>query len=205
MSDRNFRDRLARIADNIDLEQLDGLIVNRIEPSYATEEDQPSLQRLFKGLENNLAPATAAVSLEARIPVDMNEVLNIPPPPAPVVPEEVDDVFFAHMPDLLGLMGGHRTPLNRAIKEGKFELAEKLIFSATQTDSLNDGSMTHALTTGKGVFHSRPRNLKIVKQLLEKGASPNFRSPNVLELPSVTPFEVAVNYYLDLLKHHKNP
>jgi hypothetical protein len=109
------------------------------------------------------------------------------------------------MPDLLGLMGGHRTPLNRAIKEGKFELAEKLIFSATQTDSLNDGSMTHALTTGKGVFHSRSRNLKIVKQLLEKGASPNFRSPNVLELPSVTPFEVAINYYMDLLKHHKNP
>ena len=84
-------------------------------------------------------------------------------------------------------------------------MAEKLILSATQTDSLNDGSMTHALTTGKGVFHSRPRNLKIVKQLLEKGASPNFRSPNVLELPSVTPFEVAVNYYLDLLKHSKNP
>ena len=53
MSDRNFRDRLARIADNIDLEQLDGLIVNRIEPSYATEEDQPSLQRLFQGLEEN--------------------------------------------------------------------------------------------------------------------------------------------------------
>ena len=74
MSDRSFRDRLARIADNIDLEQLDGLIVNRIEPNYATEEDQPSLQRLFQGLEDsNLAPSAVSP------PVVMNEVnLHVP-------------------------------------------------------------------------------------------------------------------------------
>ena len=102
-------------------------------------------------------------------------------------------------------MGAHRTPLNRAIKERKFELAEKLITSTSNPENLNDGSMTHALTTGKGLYRTRPRNFRIVRLLLEKGASPNFRSPNVLELPSVTPFEVAVNYYLDLLKHSKNP
>ena len=70
MSDRSFRDRLARIADNIDLEQLDGLIVNRIEPNYSTEEDQPSLQRLFLGLEDNHSLPPSAVSP----PVVMNEV-----------------------------------------------------------------------------------------------------------------------------------
>ena len=192
MSDRSFRDRLARIADNIDLEQLDGLIVSRHESSL-DDDDQSSLQRLFQGLEDNPPSPPVAPANEGRIS----------PPPPPV--QEGIDMFFAHIPDIWGLMGGHRTPLNRAIKEGKFDLAEKLIASTTQTDSLNDGSMTHALTTGKGVFHSRPRNLKIVKLLLEKGASPNFRSPNVLELPSVSSFEVAVNYYLDLLKHHKNP
>ena len=182
---------MVRIADNIDLEQLDGL-VNRGEPSF-TEEDQPSLHRLFLGLEEDPS---------------MNEVQQPPvavavvPPPLQQQPEEID-VVFAQIPDIWGLMGGHRTPLNRAIKEGKFELAEKLI-SASHADSLNDGSMTHALSTGKGVYNSRPRNLKIVKQLLEKGASPNFRSPNVLEIPAVTPFEVAINYYLDLLKHRRN-
>ena len=194
MSDRSFRDRLARIADNIDLEQLDGLIVSRNNDSSSfDEDDQPSLQRLFQGLEDIPGSPTPP----------NNE--NRGPATPPVPHYEGVDMFFAHMPDIWGLMGGHRTPLNRAIKEGKFELAEKLISSTTQTDSLNDGSMIHALTTGKGVFLRRPRNLKIVKQLLEKGASPNFRSPNVLELPSVSPFEVAVNYYLDLLKHHKNP
>lgn len=205
MSDRSFRDRLARIADNIDLEQLDGL-VNRShhDASYSTDEDQPSLQRLFLGLEENgeviiaSSPASAAAAAAPRASSPA------PPPNAAPVMEDVD-AFFAHMPDYWGLMGGHRTPLNRAIKEGKFDLAEKLISSSSQTDSLNDGSMTHALTTGKGVFHTRRRNLKIVKLLLEKGASPNFRSPNVLELPAVTPFEVAINFYLDLLKHHKNP
>ena len=70
MSDRSFRDRLAHIADNIDLEQLDGLIVNRIEPNYSTEEDQPSLQRLFLGLEDNQSLPPSAVSP----PVVMNEV-----------------------------------------------------------------------------------------------------------------------------------
>lgn len=199
MSDRQFRDRLARIADNIDLEQLDGLVNRSGESSFA-EDDQPSLQRLFQGLEENSENSSSAEN-HSNSPMNQEQIPQVQNVPV----MEDAEVFFAHMPDIWGLMGGHRTPLNRAIKEGKFDLAEKLISSASQTDSLNDGSMTHALTTGKGVFHSRPRNLKIVKQLLEKGASPNFRSPNILELPSVTPFEVAVNYYLDLLKHHKNP
>ena len=51
MSDRSFRDRLARIADNIDLEQLDGL-VNRVGPDVP-EEEQPNLHRLIMNLEQN--------------------------------------------------------------------------------------------------------------------------------------------------------
>ena len=100
-----------------------------------------------------------------------------------------------------GIMGANRTALNRAIKEGKYELAEKLITSQSNPENLNDGSMTHALSTGKGLYRARPRNLRIVRLLLEKGASPNFRSPNVLDLPSVSAFEVAINYYLTLLKY----
>ena len=105
--------------------------------------------------------------------------------------------FFFHQ----GIMGANRTALNRAIKEGKYELAEKLITSQSNPENLNDGSMTHALSTGKGLYRARPRNLRIVRLLLEKGASPNFRSPNVLDLPSVSAFEVAINYYLTLLKY----
>ena len=106
--------------------------------------------------------------------------------------------------NFLGIMGAHRTPLNRAIKEGKFELAEKLITSTSNPENLNDGSMTHALTTGKGLYRTRPRNFRIVRLLLEKGASPNFRSPNVLDLPSVTPFEVAICYYMTLLRYQNS-
>ena len=51
------------------------------------------------------------------------------------------------------------------------------------------------------LYRARPRNLRIVRLLLEKGASPNFRSPNVLDLPSVTPFELAIQYYLTLLRY----
>ena len=107
------------------------------------------------------------------------------------------EYFFFHQ----GIMGANRTALNRAIKEGKYELAEKLITSQSNPENLNDGSMTHALSTGKGLYRARPRNLRIVRLLLEKGASPNFRSPNVLDLPSVSAFEVAINYYLTLLKY----
>jgi len=109
----------------------------------------------------------------------------------------VEYYFFFHQ----GIMGANRTALNRAIKEGKYELAEKLITSQSNPENLNDGSMTHALSTGKGLYRARPRNLRIVRLLLEKGASPNFRSPNVLDLPSVSAFEVAINYYLTLLKY----
>ena len=112
-------------------------------------------------------------------------------------------IQFLHN-QFLGIMGAHRTPLNRAIKEGKFELAEKLITSTSNPENLNDGSMTHALTTGKGLYRTRPRNFRIVRLLLEKGASPNFRSPNVLDLPSVTPFEVAICYYMTLLRYQNS-
>ena len=49
MSERSFRGRLAQIADMIDLEQLDGLVIRR--DSIPMEEDQPRLHRLFMGLE----------------------------------------------------------------------------------------------------------------------------------------------------------
>ena len=47
---RSFRDRLAHIADMIDLEQLDGLVIRR-DSAHQMDEDQPRLHRLFMGLE----------------------------------------------------------------------------------------------------------------------------------------------------------
>ena len=47
---RSFRDRLAHIADMIDLEQLDGLVIRR-DSAQIMDEDQPRLHRLFMGLE----------------------------------------------------------------------------------------------------------------------------------------------------------
>ena len=196
MSDRSFRDRLARIADNIDLEQLDGL-VNRVGPDVP-EEEQPNLHRLIMNLEQN-EPAVVDVRGLGNVG-NVEEVNN-----EQANQDEMEGVFD-YIPNFWGLVGAHRTPLNRAIRDGKYELAEKLIASTLNPEALNDGSMVHALSTGKSVYNNkRPRSLKIVRLLLDKGASPNFRSPNVLDLPSMTPFEMAINYYLDLLKHKKNP
>lgn len=181
MSDRSFRDRLVHIADIIDLEQLDGLVI-RAEPNSA-DEDQPSLHRLFRGLEE--------------VPAPNNDPFN----DQGLIAHNPVEIGVVGAPDLWGLVGANRTALNRAIKEGKYELAEKLISSASDPEALNDGSMAHALYTGKGPFRDRARNFRIVKMLLEKGASPNFRNPNLLDMPSFTPFEVAVNYYLELLRH----
>ena len=193
MSDRSFRDRLARIADNIDLEQLDGL-VNRVGPDVP-EEEQPNLHRLIMNLEQN-EPVVVDVRGLAVNGEGQNEGNQV----------EMEEGVFDYIPNFWGLVGAHRTPLNRAIRDGKYELAEKLIASTLNPEALNDGSMVHALSTGKSVYNNkRPRSLKIVRLLLDKGASPNFRSPNVLDLPSMTPFEMAINYYLDLLKHKKNP
>jgi ankyrin repeat protein len=190
MSDRSFRDRLAHIADLVDLEQLDGL-VNRGEPS--TGDEEPSLHRLILGLEEAGENNHQQVHGGGGGAAAENHH-----------PDDFDALVFGIVPDHIALFGLQHTPLTRAINEGKYELAEKLIASTSDPESFNDGSMVHAMSTGKGAFKSRARNLKIVRLLLEKGASPNFRTPNVLELPSETPFEVVINFYLSLLKLFRN-
>ena len=88
-SERSLRDRLAQIADMIDLEQLDGLVIRRDSVPMNPEEEQPRLHRLFMGLEqdNN----------------QNNQHQPNPPPPLnnEVVrqEQEVDVVFAPFAPD----------------------------------------------------------------------------------------------------------
>ncbi len=194
MSERSWRDRIAHVADVLDLEQLDGL-VNRGGPP--NNDDEPSLQRLTQSLEEG--PNNLHVSPPVPIPDPL------PPPHPLVVPphNEFDPHMFDLVPDpnnlvLFGVQQQH-TPLTRAIREGKFDLAKRLITSINDPDVLNDGSLICALSTNASrSMMKRPRNLEIASLLLERGASPNMRSPNALDIPSETPFEVAINFYLAL-------
>jgi hypothetical protein len=145
MSDRSFRDRLAHIADLVDLEQLDGL-VNRGEPS--TGDEEPSLHRLILGLEEAGENNHQQVHGGGGGAAAENHH-----------PDDFDALVFGIVPDHIALFGLQHTPLTRAINEGKYELAEKLIASTSDPESFNDGSMVHAMSTGKGAFKSRARNL----------------------------------------------
>ena len=86
MSDRSFRDRLARIADNIDLEQLDGL-VNRV-GSDVPEEEQPNLHRLIMNLEQN-----------EPVVVDVQEI------PGDEARQDEMEGVFDYIPNFWGLVG----------------------------------------------------------------------------------------------------
>ena len=103
-------------------------------------------------------------------------------------------------------LGLHETDLTRALIAGDFALAERII--STQTDDvdfLNDG--VHSATPlnlalgGRASFGGNPRNLKIVKMLVEKGANVNLRIPHHdLENASESPLELLVALYLALLR-----
>ena len=103
-------------------------------------------------------------------------------------------------------LGLHETDLTRALIAGDFSLAERIISRETEdVDFLNDG--VHSATPlnlalgGRASFGGNPRNLKIVKMLVEKGANVNLRIPHHdLENASESPFELLVALYLALLK-----
>ena len=103
-------------------------------------------------------------------------------------------------------LGLHETDLTRALIAGDFALAESIISRETEdVDFLNDG--VHSATPlnlalgGRASFGGNPRNLKIVKMLVEKGANVNLRIPHHdLENASESPLELLVALYLALLK-----
>ena len=83
-SERSLRDRLAQIADMIDLEQLDGLVIRRDSVPMNPEEEQPRLHRLFMGLEQDN-------NQNQQQPQIINEVVR--------QEQEVDVVFAPFAPD----------------------------------------------------------------------------------------------------------
>ena len=119
------------------------------------------------------------------------------PPPLPVNRE-------------VAQIGLNDTPLTRALAMGDFDLAESIIMTINDPEYLNDGE--HADTPlnialdGRSTYVGKPRNLKIARLLVERGADANFRVPdNDLGFgQSESPIERLVTYYLDLLKVFKN-
>jgi hypothetical protein len=76
-------------------------------------------------------------------------------------------------------IGLHPTPLTRALSRGDFAEAERLILEAEDPDYLNEGALDRTplcLVLG-GVAQQPPRNLKLARLLLERGACPNLRIP----------------------------
>ena len=107
-------------------------------------------------------------------------------------------------------IGLNDTPLTRALALGDFELAEQIIMTLNDPEYLNDGE--HADTPlnialdGRSTYVGKPKNLRIARLLVERGADANFRIPdNDLGFgQSESPIEKLVNYYLELLKMFKN-
>ena len=103
-------------------------------------------------------------------------------------------------------LGLHETDLTKALIAGDFALAERIISRENDgADFLNDG--VHSATPlnlalgGRASYGGNPRNLKIVRMLVEKGANVNLRIPNHdLENASESPLELLVALYLALLK-----
>ena len=107
-------------------------------------------------------------------------------------------------------VGLNDTPLTRALAMGEFELAERLIMSLNDPEYLNDGE--HADTPlnialdGRSTYIGKPRNLRIARLLVERGADANFRVPdNDLGFgQSESPIERLIAYYLSLLRNFNN-
>ena len=96
MSERSFRDRLAHIADMIDLEQLDGLVIRR--DSGQMDEDQPRLHRLFMGLEQQQQQQQHQNHQEQHLPHQQE------------VRQEEVDVVFAPIPDFWSKFFSRKIP-----------------------------------------------------------------------------------------------
>lgn len=193
MSDRSFRDRLAHIADVVDLDQLDGLTDGQSDQGASTpQRDEPNLARLMMDLED----VADGVAANVTISDDQQEQQPI----NPNGPRQIDILLGLGLAGDLATYAPH-PPLIRAITQGKFRRAEELILDANDPEYFNDGSIIHALTTGKSPF-VRPRNLKIVRLMLERGANPNqgLLDEDNMEFFTETPLEMTILFYLALLK-----
>ena len=114
-----------------------------------------------------------------------------------------------HLNREVAQIGLNDTPLTRSLAMGDFDLAESIIMTINDPEYLNDGE--HADTPlnialdGRSTYVGKPRNLKIARLLVERGADANFRVPdNDLGFgQSESPIERLLIFYLDLLKMFK--
>ncbi|XP_069133563.1 uncharacterized protein [Argopecten irradians] len=108
--------------------------------------------------------------------------------------------------------GINETSLTRALEQGNFVTAEKLIRDASNPSFLDEGcyQRTPLFICLCGMDEEekrvRPRNLYLAKLMIEHGANVNFRVPTTFfgsefESPGLSPLELLTDFYNDLTKH----
>ncbi|XP_060076255.1 uncharacterized protein LOC132555891 [Ylistrum balloti] len=108
--------------------------------------------------------------------------------------------------------GINETNLTRALEQGNFVTAEKLIRDTNNPSFLDEGcyQRTPLFICLCGMDEEekrvRPRNLYLAKLMIEHGANVNFRVPTTyfgseFESPGLSPLELLTDFYNDLTKH----
>jgi len=124
--------------------------------------------------------------------------------------EDEDSDEIAGIPGMVLRIGLNETSLTRALLNGDYAGAERIIEETTDVEFLNEGALQETplniVLSGPTGQHEQPRNLKLAKLLLEKGANPNLRIPNTdLETACESPIELLLRYYLTLIEVFDKP
>lgn len=119
--------------------------------------------------------------------------------------QNMEEDLVEEIPGVMLRIGLNETTLTKALLRGHYVMAENIIEETTDIDFLNDGALAatplNIVLTGPGGQYQQPRNLKLARLLLQKGANPNIRIPNHdLESASESPLELLIRYYLKLLE-----
>ena len=181
-----------------DLDRMDG-IYSLEDPNYPSSSSEVTNRR--QSPRSGTDDDSAAASLEGAEGSDEYGGGGV----------DEDDDELVYLPvavpaNFAARLGLNETDLTRALIAGNFPLAESIISLETNdADYLNDG--VHSATPlnlalgGRASFGGNPRNLKIVKMLVAKGANVNLRIPHHdLENASESPLELLVALYLAVLK-----
>ncbi|XP_067001225.2 uncharacterized protein [Anabrus simplex] len=96
------------------------------------------------------------------------------------------------------------TPLTNALEGGDFDAAEKIILSNTDAEYLDEGPFDRIplgiVLNNDPMYRLFPRNLRLARLLVERGADPNLRIPLAqLQRSSPSPLEYLVKFCEDAL------